>query len=456
MAAVDRIVVPAALAGRRTELSGWGGGPRTPATIVRPADEESLVHAVAAGASGAIARGMGRSYGDAALLRDGLVLDLTALRDFAVAEQRGVVRAHAGVTLAALLRTLVPRGWVLPVLPGTQHVTVGGMLASDVHGKNHSHAGSIGAHVAALKLLTSAGELLELEPGRPDGFFEATIGGMGLTGVIVWAEIRLRRVTCALVSVDTDRVQSLDAVLAALREPGGEHSVAWLDLLSTPGRVRGVVTRASYAEAAPGRDAAPASPVVVPRATVPSWWPARLPRAGVRAFNELRFRASPIHQRGRLEPIAAHMFPLDRLAAWPRLYGRAGLIQYQFAVPYGHEDVLEQVLGTLESHRVPCFLAVLKDFGEAGSAHLSFPIPGWTLALDLPRAAAGLEAALLHCDELVAGAGGRVYLTKDARLRAEQLGAMYPRLGEWRARRDALDPSGRWRSELGIRLGLVA
>ena len=450
MAAVDRIVAPSALGGRRTQLTGWGGGPAVSSWVVRPADEESLVHAVSAGPSAAIARGMGRAYGDAAVLGNGLVLDLTALRDYALDEERGVVRAHAGVTIAALLRTLVPRGWVLPVLPGTQHVTVGGMLASDVHGKNHCAAGSIGAHTTALGLLTSAGELLELEPGRPDGFFEATIGGMGLTGVIVWAEITLRRIASPMLSVDTDRVGSLDDVLATLRADGGEHRVAWLDLLTNSGRVRGVVTRAGHAS----RETAFSA--VVPRATVPAWWPAGLPRAAVRAYNALRFRTSPVCARGRLEPIAAHMFPLDRLDAWPRLYGRAGLIQYQFVVPFGCEVVLESVVAELRRARVPCFLAVLKELGDAGPAPLSFPIPGWTLALDLPRAAGGLEEALARCDELVAEAGGRVYLTKDARLRPDMLDAMYPRLDEWRETRDALDPSGRWRSDLGVRLGLVA
>ena len=176
----------------------------------------------------------------------------------------------------------------------------------------------------------------------------------------------------------------------------------------------------------------------------------------VRAFNELRFRRTPRRRRGRLEPLGSHLFPLDALESWPRLYGRQGLIQYQFAVPVGKHRVLEAVIGELRAARLPCFLAVLKDLGPANSAPLSFPIAGWTLTLDIPRAAPGLCAVLDRCDELVAQAGGRVYLTKDARLRPEVVEAMYPRLAEWRRARDDADPAGVWRSDLALRTGLVA
>jgi decaprenylphospho-beta-D-ribofuranose 2-oxidase len=156
-----------------------------------------------------------------------------------------------------------------------------------------------------------------------------------------------------------------------------------------------------------------------------------------------------------MESLGRHMFPLDALEAWPRLYGPRGFVQYQLVVPYGAERALQQVIETLRRARVPCYLAVLKDFGEANGAPLSFPIAGWTLALDFPRAAPGLEAVLDRCDELVAQAGGRVYLSKDARMRRDALRAMYPRLEEWRAARDRADPDGIWRSDLAVRTGLV-
>jgi decaprenylphospho-beta-D-ribofuranose 2-oxidase len=262
-------------------------------------------------------------------------------------------------------------------------------------------------------------------------------------------------VSNALLSVDTDRVDDLEQALAALSAPGGAHRVAWLDLLGArPGR--GVVTRAEHLDSADAASARRAVATVRSRATVPAGWPGGLlSPSTVRAFNELRFRRAPQQQRGQVQSIGAHMFPLDALEAWPRLYGPAGLVQYQLVVPLGEERVLGWVIERLGWARVPCYLAVLKDFGEANSAPLSFPLRGWTLALDLPRAAPGLGALLDSFDELVAQAGGRVYLTKDSRLRPEVLPAMYPRLAEWRAARDRLDPEGLWRSDLALRTGLL-
>jgi decaprenylphospho-beta-D-ribofuranose 2-oxidase len=342
---------------------------------------------------------------------------------------------------------------MVPVVPGTQHVSVGGAIASDIHGKNHGAVGTFGSHVEALGLLTASGETLELTPG--DELFGATLAGMGLTGVIVWARLRLAPVSSPFLSVDTDSVSGVDGALDALRAAGGPHRVAWLDLLGRrPGR--GIVTRAEHLPGAAVPAGARGVATVRSRATVPARWPGVLLRpSAVRAFNELRFRRAPRGERGRVESIGAHMFPLDALAAWPRLYGRAGFHQYQLVVPYGAEPVLEAVIDELRRSRVPCYLAVLKDFGAANDAPLSFPIAGWTLALDLPRAAPGIGPALDRCDALVAQAGGRVYLSKDARMRPDALRAMYPRLEEWRAARDRADPEGVWRSDLAVRTGLM-
>jgi decaprenylphospho-beta-D-ribofuranose 2-oxidase len=286
---------------------------------------------------------------------------------------------------------------------------------------------------------------------------------MGLTGVITSAEIALRAVRGPLLSVDTDRVETLDEALEVLSGPGGSYRVAWLDLLcQRPGR--GIVTRAEPlhgmpvdpAQAARAARMRGAPATVKARARVPAGWPSGLLRSStIRAFNELRFRSAPRRQREHVEPIGAHMFPLDKLEAWPRLYGPCGFLQYQLVVPRGGEPTLRAVIERLRRTRVPCFLAVLKDFGPANGAPLSFPIAGWTLALDLPRAASGLRAALDQCDELVAGAGGRVYLTKDARMRPSMVSAMYPRLEEWRTVRDRADPEHLWCSDLALRTGLV-
>jgi decaprenylphospho-beta-D-ribofuranose 2-oxidase len=434
------------------------------ALLLRPAGIEALRTGLALGRSaarqrvpvtGAIARGMGRSYGDAAQLSGGLVLDTTLLRGFWLDDDHATVTAQVGVTIGELLHALVPAGWMLPVVPGTQHVTVGGAIASDVHGKNHAAAGTFGRHVHALGLLTAGGDVLELEPGSDGGLFEATVGGMGLTGVIVWARLGLEPVEGSRLVVDTDRVERLDDALALLAGAGGPYRVAWLDLLGSR-MGRAIVTRADHISGTVPQGARVTGATVRARATVPERWPGGMLRPStVRAFNELSFRRAPRRRHGTFEALGSHMFPLDRLNGWPRLYGRDGLVQYQLVVPSGQDQVLHAVIEQLQRARVPCFLAVLKDLGAANDAPLSFPLAGWTLALDLPRAASGLDVALDRCDELVAAAGGRVYLTKDSRLGPEALRAMYPRLEEWRAVRDRADPERLWRSDLAVRTRLL-
>lgn len=449
----------------RGAVVGWGGGPEVPVALLRPGTVDELAAAVSAlsarrrvsgrpGAAGAIARGQGRSYGDAAQRQGGLVLDMTGLRNFELDASAGSVTVEAGVTLGRLLTALAPDGWTLPVVPGTQHVTVGGAIASDIHGKNHGSAGTFGRHVSAFGLLTAAGDLATVSRESHPDLFAATLGGMGLTGAIAWATIALTPLRTAWLSVDVDRVQGLDDALALLLTPGGSHRVAWLDLLG-PGLARGIVTRAEpLPEPPPGRP--PAALTVAARLTVPPRFPGRLLRPGlVRAHNEYRFRRSGKREVGRLEAFGSHMFPLDVLRAWPRLYGRLGFVQYQLVVPRGQEPALEAVIVRLRRSPVPCFLAVLKDFGPSNGSPLSFPIAGWTLALDLPRAAPGLEVLLRGFDELVAQAGGRVYLAKDALLAPDALAAMYPRLDEWRAIRDRVDPDRIWCSDLAVRTGLI-
>ncbi len=446
-------------------VHGWGGGGGVSALVLRPGSIDGVRaavqrHAIPAHAGrpdrGAIPRGMGRSYGDAAQLARGLVLEMTRLKGVELSPRQGTVTAQAGVTIGELLRQLVPAGWVVPVVPGTQHVTVGGAIASDIHGKNHGAVGTFSSHVRALGLLTAAGEIRELTPDSEDGLFATTVGGMGLTGAILWAEIGLSAVSSSRVAVDTDRTRCLDEALAVLAGPGGPHRVAWLDLLS-PRPGRGIVTRAEHLPGQDGLERGGAGATRRARASVPERWPSGVLRpATVGAFNELRFRLAPRRERGRVEGFGAHMFPLDALDAWPRLYGSSGLLQYQFAVPRGQEHVLQGVIDRLRRARVPCFLATLKDLGAANDAPLSFPLAGWALALDLPRAAPGIDGLLDEFDGRVAQAGGRVYLTKDARLRPEATRAMYPRLAEWRAGRDRADPEGLWCSDLALRTGLIS
>ena len=449
--------------GSRQLLAGWGGTARTSAWVV-PVPEDAAVAAAVAAAPprGLIARGLGRSYGDAAQNAGGTVLDATVLagvRRFDV--QHGLVECDAGISLDRLMRLVLPFGWFVPVTPGTRYVTVGGALAADVHGKNHHREGSFAAHVRSFELLTADGQVRCVEPDRDPEAFWVTAGGMGLTGVVLRATVQLLRVETAYMSVDTERATDLDDLLDRLAGTDEQYrySVAWIDLLSRGASMgRAVITRGDHAplEALPRRrQADPLRFDPRPVATLPGIVPGGLlRRSTVRAFNGMWFRKAPRERRGEIQGIAPFFHPLDGVLEWNRVYGPDGFLQYQFVVPFGQEDAVRTAVERLSAASVPSFLAVLKRFGPGDPGPLSFPLPGWTLALDIPTRTPGLGALLDGLDELVVGAGGRVYLAKDSRLRPELLPQMYPRLDEWRAGRDRLDPAHVFTSDLARRLGL--
>ena len=444
-------------------MSGWGRTAPTLATLHRPVDAGEVATLLGhGGARGAIARGLGRSYGDAAQNAGGQVLSLTRLREARSFDvPSGLITVGAGLSIAELVRLTLPFGWFAPVLPGTSQVTIGGAIAADVHGKNHHREGSFCDHVPSFELVTPDGGRRTVTPeGEPDAF-AATAGGMGLTGAVVEATVELIPAETDRMRVDTERARDLDDVLDRMEtgDEGYRYSVAWIDCLAR-GRAlgRSVLMRGDHAvrdelpsaerEATP--EFAPPHVLSAPRG-VPS---GLLSASAVRAFNEAYFRRAPRLERGRLEPLHAFFNPLDGVRDWNRLYGPRGLLQYQLVVPFGAEDALRTVLERLSGERRPAFLAVLKRFG-AGRGVLSFPMPGWTLAVDLPAGRAELAPFLDELDELVAGAGGRVYLAKDSRLRPELLDRMYPPLDRWRELRARLDPEGSLRSDLARRLDLV-
>jgi decaprenylphospho-beta-D-ribofuranose 2-oxidase len=451
-------------------LSGWGRVAPSRARVVAVRGTDDVLAAFATTAStatGVIARGAGRSYGDAAQNAGGTVLDLTGMdRILSIDDDALLVRVQPGVTYGRLLPELASRGLMFPVVPGTRYVTIGGAIASDIHGKSHHRDGTIASHLAALVICTPSGGCREITPQGDPELFAATLGGMGLLGVIVEATLRVERLASPWWSVDSDRTNSLEHTIAVMAaDESHRYSVTWLDLMARGAAIgRGVVMASNdwpeQAQAPAGRGRrAGDDPAALPPARLRA--PAHLPGAllappVVTAFNALRWHAAKRRERAVPMPLATHYFQLDLVGDWNRLYGSHGFVQYQFAVPPGAETAIVRCVELLRTRRLPAYLAVLKRLGARSVGPLSFPIEGWTLALDIPAAAPGLRPTLDELDELVAEHSGRVYLTKDVRLRRDLLEAMYPEIDRFRRQRDLADPNGILRSDLGARLGLCA
>jgi decaprenylphospho-beta-D-ribofuranose 2-oxidase len=447
-------------------LTGWGRTAATPALLERVSDEADvrkvLADALHEGQGrGLVARGLARSYGDAAQNAGGHVLDMTGSArvldvDLATAE----VEVEAGISLDRLMNLFIPLGMFVPVTPGTRYVTVGGAIAADIHGKNHHVTGSFADHVRWLDLLTADGQVRRVGPDSDADLFWATAGGMGLTGVILRARVRMKPIESSMTMVDTDRTPDLDSLMTLLAETDHlyDYSVAWIDCVAKGARMgRSVLTRGRFAR----RDELPARKQVDPlrynqsvKLSVPDVFPPGLLNiATVSAFNELWYRKSPKRKRDQLQSIPTFFHPLDGVGAWNRIYGPRGFVQYQVTVPFGHEETMRRVLERIATSGHASFLAVLKRFGEGNPGMLSYPSPGWTLALDIP-VVAGLARLLDELDEQVVAVGGRTYLAKDSRVRPEVFARMYPRLGEFRAVRARVDPDGVFTSDLARRLEL--
>ena len=447
-----------------TTLTGWGRTNPSFSHVCQPAGIEEIQNVVtAANPASLIARGLGRSYGNPAQCSGGVVVDLSRHAHIQLDIKNECAICGAGASLDEVLKKIVPAGFFLPVTPGTRNVTIGGAIAADVHGKNHHGEGSFASHVHWLKLVDGSGQLLQLSPSDPNKAeaFWATAGGMGLTGVIVEACFRLIPISSSLISVDTTRFRDLDALMAAMMEADARYrySVAWVDSLNPAGR--GVLTCGDHAEreqVLAGQTSGTENPLHYdPKALAgaPSLLPGGLLNTWtVRAFNEAWYRKAPKQREGELQAISPYFHPLDGVSNWNRIYGPAGFLQYQFAVPDSGAHLVSTTLEALRRIGAPSFLTVLKRFGPGNPAPLSFPMPGWTLAADVSAAVPGLFELLDQLDEQVAEAGGRLYLAKDSRQSATMLERSYPRLDAWRQQRALLDPRGVFSSDLARRVKL--
>lgn len=436
-------------------LYGWGKATFSLAKVQEVGSASMVGQIVGQTPSrGVLARGLGRSYGDAGMIAGGTALDLSRMNHIIVDEEAQTVTAGAGASFDALLRALVPLGWFVPVTAGTRMITVGGAIAADVHGKNHHLEGSFGNHVRSLSLVDGTGTLRQLDASSEE--FWATIGGMGLTGVIVEATFGMLRIGSSLVKVDTDRVPDLDDLMERMRQEDSywRYSVAWVD--STHRKGRGIWTRGDHAEAADlPKEAKPFEYDPKTPVTMPDIWPNKLVNQwSMKAFNEAWWLKAPRQAQGQLQSIAEFFHPLDGVKDWNRAYGKSGFLQYQYTIPDQSSELVGKTLRRLQEIEAASPVTVLKRFGPANSGFLSFPQAGWTLAIDLPTTIGGLGEVLDELDELVLNAGGRLYLAKDSRMSRNMFEASYPRLEQWKSIRNRMDPQQVFTSDLARRLQL--
>jgi decaprenylphospho-beta-D-ribofuranose 2-oxidase len=437
-------------------LAGWGRYPRAECRVIAPRSCDEALNAAAAQRS-LIARGNGRAYGDAALNADA-TLDLRRMDRFiAFDTATGVIEAEAGVLLADILDSFVPRGWFPPVTPGTKFVTLGGMLAADVHGKNHHKAGTIGDHVASLELALADGRIAHCARDENAELFAATLGGMGLTGVILSARLKLQPIETAYIRQETLRARNLDEIMTLFETSRDwTYSVAWIDCLARGSELgRALLYRGEHArrdELPENKQAASLAVAAHRIRRVPCDIPdVALNRWSVGTFNRLYYwRAKP---GTAIVDYDRFFYPLDAILEWNRMYGRGGFVQYQCVLPKAASHAgLTALLSRIAVAGAGSFLSVLKLFGP-GRGMLSFPIEGYTLALDFRADSASL-ALLTELDAVVATHGGRVYLAKDARIAAADFRGGYATLGEFGAVRAGVDPDRKFTSLQSRRLGL--
>jgi FAD/FMN-containing dehydrogenase len=395
-----------------------------------------------------LAFGQGRSYGDTCLNDGGILLDTSSLSDIMSFDgERGVLRCEAGTTLAQVLELIVPHGWFLPVTPGTKHVSVGGAIAHDVHGKNHHRSGTFGCYVRQFELLRSSGERLLCSPSDNFDLFRATIAGMGLTGLILWAEFQLKPIDGPNIEIERLRFASLDEFysIAAASDHDYEYTVAWLDCGSGGSKVgRGILTRGNSAKSDRPRikriEGARLRQLPV---DAPSFM---LNRLTVRALHALYYRLQSARAAKEIIHYEPFFYPLDTVANWNRIYGRRGFLQYQCVVPFDERQAIEEILGRITRSGLTAVLAVLKTFGEVASPGMvSFPRPGITLAVDFPNQGERTLRLLDKLDEVTCAAHGAVYPAKDARMSARSFQTYFP---DWKTFARFIDPkfsSGFWR-----------
>lgn len=443
------------------QLPSWGRYPSVTTHCQRP-EKWSSVKQIIQKNSSILPRGQGRSYGDACLTSETTVLmeRLNRMLDFDAAN--GILRCEAGVTLREILEVFVPRGWFLSVTPGTKFVTVGGAIAFDVHGKNHHRDGSFGNFVSGFNLMVASGEIVHCSRQEHSDLFWATVGGMGLTGIITEAELKLKPIQTAYIKSLNIKANNLEEAIALFEEyePNYQYSVAWIDCLATGKSLgRSILMLGNHAHPNELSHQQQISPLnITPKKRFKISFDAPqilMNRYTVGMFNSVYFSKQQQKQIEFVSDYDSFFYTLDSLQDWNRLYGKPGFVQYQFVVPLAtSHQALTTVLQLSSQKGWGSFLAVLKRMGKQ-EGWLSFPMPGYTLALDLPIKP-GLWEFLHQLDQIVLNYGGRVYLAKDARLKADTFRAMYSTFSQWLSVKSQIDPDNHFTSSLSQRLQIAS
>lgn len=426
------------------KLSNWGNYPVIDAIEIAPS-ETSAVYKAVEGKKNWIGRGMGRCYGDSSLAE----LSISALkmnRFLAFDAKTGILTCETGVTYADLLEIFVPKGWFPPVTPGTKFVSMGGAVASDVHGKNHHIEGSFSQHTLSFVLMLASGNIITCSRQENTDIFWATFGGMGLTGIILQVTFRLKKIETSFIKAESIKAKNLAEILRLLHDfETATYTVAWIDCTTSGSSMgRSILMKGEHASLENLKNTKyVANPLGIPQKlnlTVPFYFPSfALNRLTVGAFNFAYYNKQFSKEIALIQDYDSFFYPLDVIHHWNRIYGKRGFTQYQFVVPKaaGYEG-MKKILELVVKAGMASFLAVLKTFGKQDNL-LSFPIEGYTLTLDFPIVPR-LFPLLDSLDEIVAGYGGRIYLTKDVRLSAEMFAKMYPKLPEFQAILRKIDP----------------
>tara|TARA_Y100001968_G_scaffold76889_1_gene68298 strand:- start:4010 stop:5398 length:1389 start_codon:yes stop_codon:yes gene_type:complete len=443
-------------------INGWGKSKKVKAELINPKTvqeiKEFIIHSQP---KSIIARGLGRSYGDAAQVNEGKVLSLKNFKEISPNYNNFEVTAQAGATFEEILKIIIPKGFFLPVTPGTKKITVGGAIAADVHGKNHHHDGSFGKYVKRLELINGLGENIILKPfqknsSKANEKFWATIGGMGLTGIVIEATFTIIAIETSYIKQEITRHQKIEDLMKMMRKVDNKYkySVAWIDSMHND--FRGVLTCGNHVRSKEinylkEENLLSFNPKKI--ISIPDIMPNNLMnKLFIKSFNELWFRKAIANSYESLVTFEKFFYPLDAINNWNNIYGREGFIQYQFVIPEENESMIKNILKRLKDIKALTFLPVLKRLGKGNLGYLSFPMDGWTLSIDLRRNNKKIDNLLAEFDMEIASIGGRIYLAKDSRQSAIIFHKTYKLIDIWQKQKNILDPKTKFSSDIAKRL----